>query len=79
MKEEALKLADELVELIVAPTPVDSKDACELIDESAIMIRRLVEELDKKPLSDDEIKELIVNKVTDYELCRAIEERHGIK
>jgi len=32
-----------------------------------------------KPLSDEEIKELIVNKVTDYELCRAIEERHGIK
>ena len=33
----------------------------------------------QKPLSDEEIKELIVNKVTDYELCRAIEERHGIK
>ena len=33
----------------------------------------------RKPLSDEEIKELIVNKVTDYELCRAIEERHGIK
>lgn len=32
-----------------------------------------------KPLSDEEIKELIVNKVTDYELCRAIEKRHGIK
>ena len=32
-----------------------------------------------KPLSDEEIKELIVNKTTDYELCRAIEERHGIK
>lgn len=32
-----------------------------------------------KPLSDEEIKKLIVNKVTDYELCRAIEERHGIK
>ena len=32
-----------------------------------------------KPLSDEEIHELIVNKVTDYELCRAIEERHGIK
>ena len=32
-----------------------------------------------KPLSDKEIHELIVNKVTDYELCRAIEERHGIK
>ena len=32
-----------------------------------------------KPLSDDEIKELIVNKVTDYQLCRTIEERHGIK
>ena len=32
-----------------------------------------------KPLNDEEINELIVNKVTDYELCRAIEERHGIK
>jgi len=32
-----------------------------------------------KPLTDKEIHELIVNKVTDYELCRAIEERHGIK
>jgi hypothetical protein len=32
-----------------------------------------------KPLSDEEIHELIVNKVTDYELCRAIEKRHGIK
>ena len=35
--------------------------------------------LQTKPLSDEEINELIVNKVTDYELCRAIEERHGIK
>ena len=33
----------------------------------------------RKPLSDEEINKLIVNKVTDYELCRAIEERHGIK
>ena len=32
-----------------------------------------------KPLSDEEINKLIINKVTDYELCRAIEERHGIK
>jgi len=32
-----------------------------------------------KPLSDKEIHELIVNKVTDYELCRAIEKAHGIK
>jgi len=32
-----------------------------------------------KPLSDKEITSFIVNKVTDYELCRAIEERHGIK
>ena len=32
-----------------------------------------------KPLSDEEITSFIVNKVTDYELCRAIEERHGIK
>ena len=32
-----------------------------------------------KPLSDEEVYKLIINKVTDYELCRAIEERHGIK
>ena len=32
-----------------------------------------------KPLSDEEVYKLIINKVTDYKLCRAIEERHGIK
>ena len=42
-------------------------------------IKDLDSGLKPKPLSDEEIKELIVNKVTDYELCRAIEERHGIK
>ena len=33
----------------------------------------------QKPLTAEEIRELIVNKVTDYDLARAIEERHGIK
>ena len=42
-------------------------------------IKDLDSGLKPKPLSDEEIKELIVNKTTDYELCRAIEERHGIK
>jgi hypothetical protein len=32
-----------------------------------------------KPLTDEQIRELIVNKVTDYELCRAIEQAHGIR
>jgi hypothetical protein len=32
-----------------------------------------------KPLTEKQIHELIVNKVTDYELCRAIEEAHGIR
>lgn len=32
-----------------------------------------------KPLNKNEIYDLIINKVSDYELCRAIEERHGIK
>jgi hypothetical protein len=42
-------------------------------------IKDLDSGLKPKPLSDEEIKELIANKVTDSELCRAIEERHGIK
>jgi hypothetical protein len=53
-------------------------------DDAANMLRQQADriaELEKqtKPLSDEEINKLIVNKVTDYELCRAIEERHGIK
>jgi len=81
MKEEALKLADELDGNI------------SIYRESADMIRRLVEELDKKPLSNQEILKFIHEKFVkfgfeaDYilddneliEFARAIEERHGIK
>ena len=68
-------------------------DAANMLRQQADLIRNLQKSLgfknsgyetinltpQTKPLSDEEIKELIVNKVTDYELCRAIEERHGIK
>lgn len=47
--------------------------------ETLIKVNEIDAKRKPKPLSDEEIKELIVNKVTDYELCRAIEERHGIK
>ena len=95
MKEEALKLADQL----------DGLNSCEpvIIKACEDMIRRLVEELDKhkdmlakhqdiiadwdkKPLSDEEIwslakeigwKEVMIPLI--IPLCRAIEERHGIK
>ncbi len=90
MKEEALKLADELDALHqYVPT------------EAPVMIRRLVEELDKphpkcdkacmylcqtKPLSNDEIDKLADEYLSDYfnmqetiNFARAIEERHGIK
>ena len=91
MKEEALKLAVWLENMSKLGW---ADNFGQKLDEISAMIRRLVEELDKphpkcdkacmylcqtKPLSDDEIKELIVNKVTDYQLCRTIEERHGIK
>lgn len=33
----------------------------------------------QKPLSNNEIYDLIINKTTDYELVKAVEERHGIK
>ena len=89
MKEEALKLADEL------------QKHFNCYNEYSDMIRRLVEELDKaseqswyrfnkngyaKPLTNDEIREIgdacelknngILNWI---EFARAIEERHGIK
>lgn len=94
MKEEALKLADEL-EALHQYVP----------SEAPAMIRRLAEELDKlngcliaeqehnemlqtKPLSDEELYE-VFNKcypnngdgdvVTLIDFARAIEERHGIK
>ena len=57
--------------------------------EAAVLLRRQADRIadlettlafkKMKPLSDEEVYKLIVNKVTDYELCRAIEERHGIK
>lgn len=37
----ANELANELTELIVSPTPVDDKWACELIDQAATMLRQL--------------------------------------
>lgn len=40
------ELADELTELIVAPTPVDDKWACELIDKSATMLRQQQAEIE---------------------------------
>ena len=42
----ANELADELTNLIVAPTPVDDKWACELIDEAAIMLRQQQAEIE---------------------------------
>ena len=75
---EALKLADELDKLHqYVPS------------EAPAMIRRLVEELDKKtkPLSDEEIEKLReYHGINDWlyetsiiDFARAIEERHGIK
>ena len=43
----ANELADELVDLIVAPTPVDDKWACELIDKAATMLRQQKTEIEK--------------------------------
>ncbi len=42
----ANELADELVELIVAPTPVNDKWACELIDRAAIMLRKQADRIE---------------------------------
>jgi hypothetical protein len=88
MKEEALKLADEL-DALHQYVP----------SEAPAMIRRLVEELDTtekaykwtemarnaptKPLTKEEIDDLVHehNLLDDYpyDFVRAIEERHGIK
>ena len=94
MKEEALKLADELDDVYSPPLQIASA-----------MIRRLVEELDKqtykaellenrlkvivgsKPLSDEEIAKIYHSEnrfspkgnFAYYGFARAIEERHGIK
>ena len=74
----AYELADELL-----------RDNTQLTVTSAYMLRQQADRIadlettlafkKMKPLSDEEVNKLIVNKVTDYELCRAIEERHGIK
>ena len=74
----AYELADELL-----------RDNTQLTVTSAYMLRQQADRIadlettlafkKMKPLNDEEINNLIVNKVTDYELCRAIEERHGIK
>ena len=91
MKEEALKLADEL-DALHQYVP----------SEAPTMIRRLVEELDKldydlkslakrykaldrtKPLSDEEIQNIWYQHekwlaTVPLSFARAIEERHGIK
>ena len=74
----AYELADELL-----------RDNTQLTVTSAYMLRQQADRIadlettlafkKMKPVNDEEINNLIVNKVTDYELCRAIEERHGIK
>lgn len=83
-KEEALKLADDLEELHEQDL-IDGVAHLSMPQASA-MIRRLVEELDKKPLSDedidaigDEVSSLIDTYAGRREFARAIEERHGIK
>jgi hypothetical protein len=116
MKEEALKLADELDRMVLSDDWGDMAKYYGWFKENASpMIRKLVAELDKqgtsiwesfdkvyenckcpscknktpqtKPLSDEEIKEIITKKAhygciakDDYiDFARAIEERHGIK
>ena len=76
MKEEALKLADLMIDV----TDCESSD----FYRAGQMIRRLVEELDKqtKPLTNEEIAEIYKDFTmfnTPYWFARAIEERHGIK
>ena len=90
MKEEALKLADRLEEYSKINFWIDctyeqySEDKY-FKEQSATIIRRLVEELDKqtKPLSKEEIDDLVHehNLLDDYpyDFVRAIEERHGVK
>lgn len=61
----------------------------EMLEQSSIMLRQQADRIANletalafkkmKPLNKNQIYDLIINKVTDYELCRAIEERHGIK
>jgi len=78
----AYELADELQEL-------DAKLHLIVLFKSADMLRQQADRIadlettlafkKMKPLNKNEIYDLIINKVSDYELCRAIEERHGIK
>ena len=95
MKEEALKLADDLEELHEQDL-IDGVAHLSMPQASA-MIRRLVEELDflkdqisfyelkdlgnqTKPLSDDEVWDLFQKTQHNaMDFARAIEERHGIK
>ena len=105
MKEEALKLADWLDKSISADDFGEMAKYYQWCQKNVSpMIRRLVEELDKKnepvaswlkmglpqapqtkPLSDEEMKELINNFPIIFSpqdllsFARAIEERHGIK
>ena len=76
MKEEALKLADSIDEFAQGGYSYKPSDFLSV----SAMIRRLVEELDKKPLSDEEIYEIwekFNGEIKNF--ARAIEERHGIK
>ena len=68
MKEDALKLADDL-------------DAMKLFGASG-MIRRLVEELDKKPLSIEQINDIHMEtngNINPIDFAKGIERAHGIK
>ena len=56
----ANELADELTELIVSPTPVDDKWACELIDNAATMLRQQQAEIEALKTENQELSALCV-------------------
>jgi ArsR family metal-binding transcriptional regulator len=58
MKEEALKLADELIHYCLGK----DIDTAIVIEESAAMIRRLVEELDEKEYRISNLEMLVANR-----------------
>ena len=47
------------------------------LDEHNLRYQEILEPIE--PLSERQVTELIINKVTDYELIRAVEAAHGIK
>ena len=82
MKEEALKLADELKNGHTKAFRID------IFNEASDMIRKLVAELDKqtKPLTDEEAMDIWLHLAINYDsgsfatfFVREIEKRHGIK